>query len=379
MARGGKKEGTAAAAAAAVDPITEERTRLKKLAFSRHVLSQNPAKLGPPAALAPSKTVMKHHGKDILRKSQRKNRYLFSFPGLLGPISGGKIGDLKDLGTKNPVLYLDFPQGQMKLFGTIVYPKNRYLTMQFSKGGKNVTCDDYFDNMIVFSDAWWIGTKDENPEELQLQFPNELNLEKQAEYDFKGGIGATCDSKVVSGKCAMQFLEPESPKVDLEDDSMESPTDVKKLVEVTPSRHSARTAGKKFNFAEGSSGDDIVANGDETSDEDEEKDIKVQKNYNSKTSLFTESSSQVVFDVDNNDAVKHDTALDQKKRTAKPQDLSKTTRSSLVQTTLSTLFKKVEDKGRKSNEPADRKFASQSSDPDDSYQDIDSSDGDWTG
>lgn len=36
----------------------------------------------------------------------------------------------------------------MKLFGTIVYPKNRYLTLQFSKGGKNVTCDDCFDNMV---------------------------------------------------------------------------------------------------------------------------------------------------------------------------------------------------------------------------------------
>lgn len=40
----------------------------------------------------------------------------------------------------------------MKLFGTIVYPKNRYLTLQFSKGGKNVTCDDYFENMVgIFS------------------------------------------------------------------------------------------------------------------------------------------------------------------------------------------------------------------------------------
>ncbi|XP_075492754.1 DNA-binding protein RHL1-like [Primulina tabacum] len=377
MARGGKKEGIAAA----VDPITEERTRRKKLAFSRHILSQNPAKFGPSTALGPSKTVMKHHGKDILRKSQRKNRYLFSFPGLLGPISGGKIGELKDLGTKNPVLYLDFPQGQMKLFGTIVYPKNRYLTLQFSKGGKNVTCDDYFDNMIVFSDAWWIGTKDENPEELQLRFPNELNLEKPAEYDFKGGIGARCDGKSVSGKSAMQFLEPESPKVDVEDDSIESPTDVKKLMEVTPSRHSARTAGKTFNFAEGSSGEDVIANGNETSDEDEdeEKDIEAKRNYKSKTSLFTESSSPVVFDVDSNDAVKHDTDLYQKKRTAKSQDLSKTCRSSLVQTTLSTLFKKVEEKGRESNGPGDWKFASESSDPNDSSQDTDASNEDWTG
>lgn len=106
MARGGKKEGSAAAA----DPVVEERLRLKKLAFSKNILSQNQAKVGASAALAPSKTLIKHHGKDILRKSQRKNRYLFSFPGLLGPISGGKIGELKDLGTKNPILYLDFPQ-----------------------------------------------------------------------------------------------------------------------------------------------------------------------------------------------------------------------------------------------------------------------------
>lgn len=36
----------------------------------------------------------------------------------------------------------------MKLFGTIVYPKDRYLTLQFSRGGKNVMCEDYFDNMV---------------------------------------------------------------------------------------------------------------------------------------------------------------------------------------------------------------------------------------
>lgn len=39
----------------------------------------------------------------------------------------------------------------MKLFGTIVYPENRYLTLQFSRGGKNVTCEDYFDNMVCVS------------------------------------------------------------------------------------------------------------------------------------------------------------------------------------------------------------------------------------
>ena len=90
------------------NPEAAERMRLKTLAFSNNMLSHTP--LNPRQCLSPSKTVIKHHGKDILKKSQRKNRYLFSFPGLLAPVGGGKLGELKDLGTKNPVLYLDFPQ-----------------------------------------------------------------------------------------------------------------------------------------------------------------------------------------------------------------------------------------------------------------------------
>lgn len=108
MARGGKKN--AAAVAAVADPEAEERLRRKNLGFSRNILSNTAVKVDSSAALGPSKTVVKHQGRDILKKSQRKNKYLFSFPGLLGPISGGKIGELKDLGTKNPILYLDFPQ-----------------------------------------------------------------------------------------------------------------------------------------------------------------------------------------------------------------------------------------------------------------------------
>ena len=38
----------------------------------------------------------------------------------------------------------------MKLFGTILYQKNRYLTLQFSRSGKNVMCEDYFDHMVCF-------------------------------------------------------------------------------------------------------------------------------------------------------------------------------------------------------------------------------------
>ena len=90
------------------NPEVTERKRLKRLAFANSVLSETPANAHAP--LSPSKAVIKHHGKDIAKKSQRKNRFLFSFPGLFAPLGGGKIGELKDLGSKNPVLYLDFPQ-----------------------------------------------------------------------------------------------------------------------------------------------------------------------------------------------------------------------------------------------------------------------------
>ncbi|KAL1541932.1 DNA-binding protein RHL1-like [Salvia divinorum] len=334
MVRGGKK------GVAAADPEAEERSRLKKLAFSRSILSRDAVKVASSAALAPSKTVIKHHGCDILRKSQRKNKYLFSFPGLLGPVSGGKIGELKDLGTKNPILYLDFPQGRMKLFGTIVYPKNRYMTLQFSKSGKNVTCDDYFDNMVVFSDAWWIGTKEMNPEELQLEFPKELNQEKHEKVDFKGGVGVTSDCKQGSAKPAMKSLERKPEKDYLEDELTDSPDDYKELAEMTPTRHSARTAGKTFKFAE-SSGDDFIGIGDETPEEEDTKvDNETKRVY---TSTKTENCSPSVFEGGSNDGRK-DPASGRYKRTGKAKDPSENQRTPLVQTTLSSLFKKVEDK-----------------------------------
>ncbi|KAI3922936.1 hypothetical protein MKW98_007067, partial [Papaver atlanticum] len=248
------------------NPEAAERKRLKNLGISRNLLSQTPAK--PYSTLNPSKTVIKHHGKDIIKKSQRKNRFLFSFPGLISPLTGGKIGELKDLGTKNPILYLDFPQGQVKLFGTIVYPKNRYLTLQFSKGGKNVMCEDYFDNMIVFSEAWWIGTKDENPEEVRLEFPKELKEEKHVDHGFKGGAGAGPEEKSGGIKPREEKRKPQSPTdtleddIDISDDSCPSPgITLKDGMDVTPVRQSARTSGRRFIFAEDSPGDDSDGSG----------------------------------------------------------------------------------------------------------------------
>ncbi|ESW24538.1 hypothetical protein PHAVU_004G139000 [Phaseolus vulgaris] len=333
------------------NPEALERKRLKSLAISNNILSETPASSS--VHLNPSSVVVKHHGKDIIKKSQRKSsRYLFSFPGLIAPLAGGKIGDLKDLGTKNPVLYLDFPQGQMKLFGTIVYPKNRYLTLQFPKGGKSVMCEDYFDNMIVFSDAWWIGRKDENPEEAKLDFPKELYEGHQAEYDFKGGAGAASVVNQGVPRTRIQRAEPESPKTPFANELSDSEINLEDTKELGPSRHSTRIAGKSFKFAEILSGDDSGKNSPDLSDH-EEKVVEVDTAVNDYNSS---KKKTVVFDLDNeDDAPVHQLNQENKESAGRskykevPASVSASTevkssnRGSLVQATISTLFKKVEE------------------------------------
>ncbi|KAK8342766.1 hypothetical protein V6Z12_A08G253900 [Gossypium hirsutum] len=345
-------------------PEATERRRLKKLALKNNLLSDTPAAPKSYVPLSPSKQVIKHHGKDILRKSQRKNRFLFSFPGLLAPISGGKIGELKNLGSKNPILYLGFPQGQMKLFGTIVYPKNRYLSLLFSRGGKNVMCDDYFDNMIVFSDAWWIGKKDENPDEVRLDFPKELFEGQQMEYDFKGGAGVTSINKQGIPRTEMKQADTESLDTESEDALSDDESNLKVKMEATPTRHSARNAGKRFKFAEASSEEDTVRSDAEPSDGEEKKvglkldfsdnDIVLQPITSAPLVLGSDDSedNQVSKQIRTNliPVTKSKKPTQTTVTVTKSKENSNTSHGSLVQATISTLFKKAEEKGPRSSD-----------------------------
>lgn len=328
-----------------LNPEAEERKRLKKLAYSNNILSEAPANGFNP--LTPSKTVVKHHGKDILKKSQRKNRYLFSFSGLLAPISGGKIGELTDLGSKNPVLYLDFPQGRVKLFGTIVYPKNRYLTLQFSRGGKSVMCEDCFDTVIVFSDACWVGRKEDNPDEARLDFPKEIFQGNYSEVDFQGGAGAGAmrnkEVKKVITKSTDESL-PESPLDDMETESSEGTQNTTDMTNITPVRHSERTAGKKFRFAEASSEDDSAETVSDMSGGENEEATKSSRHCSldqdpgaPKTKTVVENSGGIQLLTRPN--------TEQAPLPALPNSEAKeSSHGSLVQATISTLFKKVEEK-----------------------------------
>lgn len=327
MAKGGNEK-NGRSSANQTNPEAEERKRLRKLAISKNLLSEAPAKASS-LSLNPSKTVIKHQGRDILRKSNRKNRFLFSFPGLLAPVSGGKLGELKDLGSKNPILYLDFPQGRMKLFGTIVYPKNRYLTLQFSKGGKNVMCEDYFDTMIVFSDAWWIGSKEDNPEEIQLSFPEDMNMGQPNEYDFKGGAGSTCERMQGINQSRVTDVKHQSPVHEFSD----SENDSKDLIQTTATRHSSRTSVKSLKVAVSSSADDAFALDVNTKSSDgEENEIGGSTISGGKDATETKVTkvSEQLTEISTS--------------ATKLKEGSHSNHSSLVQATISTLFKKKEEK-----------------------------------
>ena len=112
------------------------------------------------AGLTVSDQIMNSDGRDIVKKgSARKNRFLLVFSGWLNLASGsgGKLGVLTDLDTRNPSLCIDFPQlkGSLKMLGTIVFPRTKYAVLNFEVK-KHIVVDEIFDSMVVFCKANWI-------------------------------------------------------------------------------------------------------------------------------------------------------------------------------------------------------------------------------
>ncbi|DBA03709.1 TPA: hypothetical protein N0F65_004126, partial [Lagenidium giganteum] len=179
------------------------------------------------STLPVSKAIQKCDGVDITKKNTaRKGKFLFAFPGVFGPVdqsaaassteasqalspnedgatpapasspttaaSAQRLGTLAQLDTLHPVLYLEFPGGRLKMEGEIIYPKNKYLTIQFSRSGKHVVCQDSFDKLVVFPKVYWIGTAESNPKEKPLPIPQDItvvptDIEAAKEQFFRGG------------------------------------------------------------------------------------------------------------------------------------------------------------------------------------------------
>ncbi|EMS66996.1 hypothetical protein TRIUR3_20440 [Triticum urartu] len=228
----------------------------------------------------------------------------------------------------------------MKLLGTHVYPKNKYLTLQMTRSAKGVACEDVFESMIVFSEAWWVGTKEENPDELKLEFPKEMQNAAE-DVDFKGGAGAASGEVVTVNKPRKQAAvprtaeprtpEPHTPEYESDADSEDS--DVKDEIGTqttsdTPVRKSARTAGKTFKFAE-------LAGGDSA-----ESDTEIEFAEDLDEKMKTEEIKEEIPGED----IKEEIPSEDIKPEDSPAESLSIKKQPLVQANLSTMFKKAEEK-----------------------------------
>lgn len=71
---------------------------------------------------------------------------------------------------------------------------------------------------------------------------------KNSEYDFKGGVGAASVNKQGVFKSVMKDSEEKSIELESDDDISDVDLKCKDMMEVTPVRHSERTAGKRFKY-----------------------------------------------------------------------------------------------------------------------------------
>eukprot|EP00308_Calcidiscus_leptoporus_P012116 CAMPEP_0119354566 /NCGR_PEP_ID=MMETSP1334-20130426/3546_1 /TAXON_ID=127549 /ORGANISM="Calcidiscus leptoporus, Strain RCC1130" /LENGTH=427 /DNA_ID=CAMNT_0007368153 /DNA_START=30 /DNA_END=1313 /DNA_ORIENTATION=- len=148
-------------AALAVDPAAAEEAR-QLIAASGVLCPERPSLAG--VAPAPLPRLIKKFAVDgavALHKKSRgagakATKYLIALPGQFMPLGTGEIGTLEKLDTPNPELLLHWPEqgGQLRLRGTIAYPKARYITL--APGKQQLQCEEELDSLIVFSKATFI-------------------------------------------------------------------------------------------------------------------------------------------------------------------------------------------------------------------------------
>ena len=135
--------------------------------------------------------IKKHSGVkpvEILKRSTaRKHKHLFVFPGLVSVVEEGKLGQLYDMDT-NPKLDVDFPTGTLRMLGAFVYPKTKIMTLVPQRGGKKMQAQDFFEQMVVFSQHEWIGPSDADPTK---DIPEAAYKPLHKDFDFAGGAAAT--------------------------------------------------------------------------------------------------------------------------------------------------------------------------------------------
>ena len=101
------------------------------------------------------KHLMRAAAKDIVKRGTvRKGRVMCLFADSIRPMKGGTLGIMKNLDTKCPCMDMEFPEGVLRFYGTLVFPKNKYLSLKI--GANDVLCEDVFESAILFSKVEWI-------------------------------------------------------------------------------------------------------------------------------------------------------------------------------------------------------------------------------
>ncbi|KAA6416527.1 MAG: DNA-binding RHL1 [Trebouxia sp. A1-2] len=125
-------------------------------------------------------------------------------------------------------------------------------------GQKDVLCEDIFENMIIFPEAHWVGTREENPTEKELPMPAELqSAVKHEKYSFGSEVNQTGTATQPSQ------TQPSQLQAEGEDEVSSSSDDDLDQDEAGPSqptRISSRHKGKRPLYTEpNNSGSDAEA------------------------------------------------------------------------------------------------------------------------
>eukprot|EP00041_Stephanoeca_diplocostata_P021187 m.488074 g.488074 ORF g.488074 m.488074 type:complete len:425 (-) comp21762_c0_seq1:234-1508(-) len=140
---------------------------------------------------------------DIVQPKSGKARYLLQFPAAFTASDLSQratVGRLAKLDTYTPVLYLDFQDyGQAKFHGYRQYIKSNIVAFECKSSGLNVI--QQFDHLIVFTELVWVGTREENPNEVPLPFPTAIversMIEKGSHRETVSSVKFTTSDKFI--------------------------------------------------------------------------------------------------------------------------------------------------------------------------------------
>ncbi|CAK0784859.1 hypothetical protein CVIRNUC_008064 [Coccomyxa viridis] len=243
-----------------------ESKRLQELAY-KGMLSETRRMCTEEAV--PSKVLLKADGKDIAKKSSlRKGRYLFNINAQIAGAAEGRMGALSQLDTKNPVLYLNFPEGRLKFLGTLMFPTNKYMVLKV--GTRDILCEDLFDSMVVFSEAFWIGTKEENPQEHKQPMPMAIieagrKGQEAADASVVVGTEMTANGAMDEGVRHLGSQRKRKAGTDLEDSSSgNEDNDEENGGPALGRRMSQRSAAKHVNYNLDASDNEVSGSGDDS-------------------------------------------------------------------------------------------------------------------